>query len=57
MKEQGEEEQKERGRGRERETLGIYDGRMYQRIIGPTVSKRPPLQRAIYSRLQRRKSD
>lgn len=25
MKEQGEEEQKERGRGKERETFGIYD--------------------------------
>lgn len=47
------------GEERERERVVVFTMealRMYRRIMGSMVSKRPPLQRAIY-RLQRLKSD
>ena len=53
----GEERETERERERERVVVFTMEAlRMYRRIMGSMVSKRPPLQRAIY-RLQRLKSD
>lgn len=64
MEERGKEGKAEwrsiQGERREREKLVVFTTealRMYRRIMGFAISKRPPLQRAIYRGLQRQKSD